>query len=878
MKIIKPLTLGCLQKPYRYRGRHHYVVAALGFFRLGVDVERFLTEQSQWPVALKALPAGEPIDFAMPKAHGEMLVAGSAYAPGSEPTARMIVRVSVGPIDKCVAVIGDREWMYGLVPWYRITEPAPFRVMPLGCDRAYGGPDYPANTHGIGYTGRRFAAFFGENRGRMPNLEYPHEPVRSHCKRYAPAGFGPLDIRSPARQEKAGTYDQAWLDNDAPGLPEDAHWSLYNAAPDDQRLDGYFNGGEPYRLEGMHPSKGVIEGRLPRMRVRAFVQRVDHAPAEELRMAFDTVWFFPDQELGVAIYRGQTAIEDSDALDVENVLLAYESVADAPRPPAHYQEALRLRTDRETAVLHLANEAPLVPELPALARAAAAARRAQAQSEELALRQALLDESSAEFCARSDGSPPAGYTAPKAAAPALPVVTREMVANGEVDLTEIVAKADALAEEARRDGEARRAAAERAQAGVARPTAVAAEQIRDVETRAGAVAHDLLGREASVAAVARPPVSSSVTAGASGAVPVDSQALEAAMSQLPALQRQARRASTQPLAPSTPLLPETRLHLGRKIREWHAAGQCLAGRDLAGAHLPRMDFAGANLREVMFEGADLSGASFRGANLHGAVLTGARLLGADFTDADLTETNFCRSHATAAIFRNARLAGALAMNADWSEADLTGAVLTGLIGDELILTRATIERVDLAHAILVGAIANDARFAGARFHRTMLVGAQLERADFVEAELERAVLLNVRAPRSRWRGARMTRVQTGGSATFAGADLREVTARQCGWRDADFSEADLSGARFVLCDLGRCRFDGARLRGALLFRSILTQATFIDCDAEHADFFQAMARKADFRGARVHGPGRARADFSEAVFSRVDAEPVKVRA
>ncbi|MFL6655115.1 MAG: DUF2169 domain-containing protein [Sulfurifustis sp.] len=870
MKIIKPLTLGCLQKPYRYRGRNYYVVTALGFFRLGENVERFLTEQSQWPVALKALPAGEPIDFAMPKAHGEMLLAGSAYALGSEPVTRMIVRASVGTIDKCVTVVGDREWMYGIVPFYRVTDPSPFRVMPLGYERAYGGPNHPANPRGVGYTGRRLAAFFGENHGRMPNLEYPHEPVRSHRKHYPPAGFGPLDIGSPVRQAKAGTYDQVWLDRDAPGLPEDVQWSLYNAAPDDQQIDGYFGGGEPYRLEGLHPSKRVIEGRLPRMRVRALVQRRGRAPsaAEELTMVFDTVWFFPDQELGVAVYRGQTTIEDSDALDVEAVLLAYENLADSPRSPAHYHEALRLRTDRATAVLHLANEAPLVPELRAAERAAAAERHAKVQADELARRQAMLDEATAEFWTGGGMSQPANYAPPIASPPPLPVVTRESIANGEVDLMEIVAKADALAEEARRQGETRRAAAERAQADVAHVTPAAAEQIREVEARAAVPAHDLIGGAA-------PPSPFGIPSDVGAE---QAHVLQAAISQLPALKRQTRRAAPQPIAPSVPLLPETKLHLGRKVREWHAAGQTLAGRDLAGAHLSRADFAGADLREVMFEEADLSGASFRGANLRGAVFTGARLVGADFTDADLADANFSQSRAANATFRDARLAGALAMKADWSGADFNGAALTGVIGNDVMLSGAILERVDLAHAVLVGAVANDARFIGARLYRTMLVGAQLERADFTEAALERAVLLNVRAQHSRWRSARMTRVQTGGSATFANADLRDVTARQCGWRGADLSGADLSGARFVLCDFGHCRFEGARLRGALLWRSILMLATFVDCDAEDADFFQTMARKADFRGARLRGTNRVQADFSETLMDRADAEPARVRA
>jgi hypothetical protein len=69
MKIVKPLTLGVLQQPYRYRGAHRLAVAALGFFALGRDDERLLTENLQWPKVLKQIPAGQALDHILPKAH-----------------------------------------------------------------------------------------------------------------------------------------------------------------------------------------------------------------------------------------------------------------------------------------------------------------------------------------------------------------------------------------------------------------------------------------------------------------------------------------------------------------------------------------------------------------------------------------------------------------------------------------------------------------------------------------------------------------------------------------------------------------------------------------------------------------------------------------
>lgn len=151
MKIVKPLTLGVLQQPYRYRGVHRLAVATLGFFALGRDDERLLVENLQWPKVLKQIPAGQALDHILPKAHAEVMLSGCAHAP--KPVPRMQVRMQCGPIDKRVDVIGDRRWermWYGRVC---IHAPKSFTTMPLSADRAYGGEGHD-NPLGTGYLPR----------------------------------------------------------------------------------------------------------------------------------------------------------------------------------------------------------------------------------------------------------------------------------------------------------------------------------------------------------------------------------------------------------------------------------------------------------------------------------------------------------------------------------------------------------------------------------------------------------------------------------------------------------------------------------------------------------------------------------------------------
>lgn len=868
MRIVKPASLGLLPKPYRFRQQHYLAIGAVGFFPLGTAAQRFLPEQFQWPLALAALPANEPLDFAMPKARGELLLAACAYPAGSTAVTQMTVRAMLGGIDKSLLVTGEREWLYGTVPLYTLTDAKPFTEMPITYARAFGGSRYAANPLGRGYLGMRPAALFGANRGPAWNIEDPHDPVRSPRHQHVPAGFGPVDIRSPARRRKAGTYGRQWLKRDFPGLAQDIDWSLFNAAPLDQQIEGFFTGGEPYRLEGLHPRETVIEGQLPKLRVRSFVHRKGSTAndAEEIPMVCDTVWFFPSQKLGVLIYRGRTVIQDSDALDVESVMLAYEALDREPRSLDHFRRTLQTRVDPNTAALQALNDAPLTPMASEFELAARARKRAQVAAGSVATRQALLDESMAEFWQKSGILPPPGHVPPKVEPALLPEITLEAIANGEVDLVEVAARAQALTDDARQKGEARLAelAARKdlmpAEQPVQRTPDVDASQLAAAVARASLIAHDLLpGSAAPLPPQFQHPVFETLDA-------AQIAKLRSDVAPLPSLQRQTRRASPKPLFPKKSLFPQVAARLGDVVLGWRARGECLAGRDLAGVSLKGANFAGADLRETLFEQADLSHADFRGAQLQGAVFTAACLEEADFTGANLTRAMFGLAQARRARFHGARLESATLTEACCERADFSGAVLLGAVALKAQLTAASFIGCDLSRATLVEAQAADANFSNATLRRSVLLGATLRRANFTGATLERTVLLNVAAEDSTWRGSRLTSVQAGGTASFARADWTEMSARQCGWRGSDLRGANLTRSRLTQCDFGTCRLDGADLGGALLWRSLFMQASLRDCRLEQADFFQTLCRKIDLRGSSVHSARLTQADLSEAVF------------
>ena len=873
MKIVKPLTLGLLHRPYRYKGENHFVIAALGFFKLGEmrnSSERYLTENLQWPKVLQALPLGRPLDEIMPKTRGEVLLAGRACAPQGKPVTQMCVSLCVGSVNKSLRVIGDRVWSYGLLPWYTVSQPQPFEAMPLVYERAFGGAGYDANPVGCGYTRNPLAAFVGKNHGAMPNIEYANAPVTSGRKHHRPAGFGPIDMTWTPRKHKHGTFDQRWLERDAPGFAENMDWSVFNVAPEDQWLEGYFAGGECYRLEGMHPDKPLIEGTLPDARARAFVVRqgMTAETAEEVPLRLDTVWFFPEQGLGVVIHRGQTNIADSDALDIDAVMIGYEHAA-APKSEAHYREVLALRLDPHTAALHAFNESQLAPERSPQELALRAARHAAEEAARLQKQQAVLDELHADLQAESRMTMP---DAPKAPASPLGTISEQDIEEGDFDLTGMLQQAQALAAQAKADGEAKMAQLQAAQADMPSPVTPDIEtQKSEAFERASIIAYDLLPQEAGIAMVA-PQFADLLLAiqqAEQAGQPLDAdqrEKLRQALLVLPTKQRQARNAALTPTAPPVALAPEAAAWLGEQASLWHQGGTCLAGRDLAGANLRGIDFSGADLREIMLEQADLRGANFSGANLRGAALTGARLDGANFSGADLTEANLCHSKGMGIRFTGANLTRARAIEAIWPQADLGNALLDDCVALKIDLSEAVLDGAHLHRAVLIEARADGSRWRGANLEKTVALLATLERADFSKATLHKAVLMDAKLHASVWTGASFSAIYGGGKADWSGAQLGGAKADSCGWHGASFAGADFSDGQFLRCDFGQCDLSSAKLRGGLFSRSLFMRSNLAKADAQGADFFQALCRKANFSGADLRGANLVQVEFTGATF------------
>lgn len=286
-------------------GRDHCVVVVKGTFMIGNDGTTTLAEEQE-PFVYADAHYGDPgmtsikyeCDFAPFKPRTDVLVNGHAYAPGGKPVKKMTVSLEVGRVKKEVLVLGDRLWERGLFG-LTASSPLPFTKMPLVYERAFGGSDHThkdqkkqgtelRNPVGVGFHKHSDAGFIKDT--PLPNLEVPGQSISSWSDTPAPAGFGHLGRGWQPRITFAGTYDDQWLKDRFPFLPENFDQQYFQSAPLDQQVP-HLRGGEIIRCLNMNES-GSLMFELPESEIPVTFYFRDREAKPDMKL--DTVMIEPD--------------------------------------------------------------------------------------------------------------------------------------------------------------------------------------------------------------------------------------------------------------------------------------------------------------------------------------------------------------------------------------------------------------------------------------------------------------------------------------------------------------------------------------------------------------------------------------------------------
>jgi hypothetical protein len=281
-------------------GVHEWIVCVKATFDIAAAGEVRLADEQIAPLLAPAYN-GEPgtsslkydADLVPLKPTTDVVLNGTAYAPGGRPSTEFAVAMRVGALQKVLKVRGNRTWLpgpFGGGP----SRPEPVTRVPIIYERAYGGyhrdGDDPRHHRmdARNPVGCGLAPASGERAGQpLPNFEYANGEVESS----GPAGFAAIDCYWSPRRELAGTYDTAWENQRCPLLPQDWDPRSLLCAPADQRPGYYLHGGELVELVNLTPG-GHLRFALPKIHLTFRTRIRDRA--EEHRARLTTVILEPD--------------------------------------------------------------------------------------------------------------------------------------------------------------------------------------------------------------------------------------------------------------------------------------------------------------------------------------------------------------------------------------------------------------------------------------------------------------------------------------------------------------------------------------------------------------------------------------------------------
>jgi uncharacterized protein YjbI with pentapeptide repeats len=901
MQLIKPKTLSLISKTYRFRGQDRLAVGGVCLFRLArseQDLNQLLPEAEYLATCHKAL-GKIPFDLGVDKCQSEFLAAGAACAPAGQTSTQMPVAITLAGLTKTLDVYGNQELRQGFFLDSR-SAPEPFARLPLTYATTYGGKDCALNPIGTGY-GSGWSST-----QTLPNVVYPGQRRKGRPK---PASFTAQGVDWPDKLKLAGTYDAKWLREDAPGYPRDIDWHYFNLAAKDQRFAKPLTGGASYRIEGMHPDMPVIEGRLPEVKVRIFVSEdpLSGKGFRELATVIDTVWFFPEENLGMLIQRGLTDIQDSEAQDIKALLLAYENNEAPPRTADSYRSVMQLRADRDTALTAAFNESQLLPVKSAQQQQALAADRAehrkQRQEQDAQERDALLADVAARIGLKEPLASFASTTPEQDLAKqpsealrklaALPdpslMFTPQELKSGDFDLTELLDTVKAINTHTR---ELAKEAQANADAMLKQAAALKTELLKDIATLAtpGALAIKLDKLKQEARARTRPritgiadlsrmdkvlagmtPTNTAIVDPQTGAP--DSARVAQLKSDVDAIGARALRLSRLKSPEFCGQQPETadeKQALGSCLRatfvELMQSGEALSGRDFAGADLSGLDLSGLDLSELMLEHANLRACRFIGTNLFGAVLTGATVDAADFSGADLRNSNLSAISGSGVRFDGCRLDTAVMMNLQLPDSSWRGSLLCDNTLLQCELARAAFTGAQLERVTLLACNLAACDFTEAQWRKVNGTQSCFEQGLFARAALEGVALLDADFRQADFANATLQRVIALGSSSFQDCNFAGVMAIETGWRNLDLAGACFHTATFGKSDFANAVLDGCDLREACFSGSLITGASLLKTDATDADFYRALLRKADFTGSTLERANLRGADVFETVF------------
>lgn len=236
-------------------------------------------------------------DIVPHKPAADLTILGASWAPNGAAARSWLTGVRLGALEKIVRVHGPRTWRPAkkqaqgndgqrTAGDWTLSEALPATAVDLGWRQAFGGTipgtgdaATPVDVHrsnplGCGIVDADYSPADADI--RAPSIEDPADPVVDwHRRDHVPQGFAPLPPVWRPRQQHTGTYDDDWLANKHPLLPDDFDYRFYQYAAPGLVHEGPLQGDEELQLLHMHPDHTHIQAWLPGVELVAVVHQED---------------------------------------------------------------------------------------------------------------------------------------------------------------------------------------------------------------------------------------------------------------------------------------------------------------------------------------------------------------------------------------------------------------------------------------------------------------------------------------------------------------------------------------------------------------------------------------------------------------------------
>jgi len=811
MKTIKPDNMSLMFRSFFAGGKYYLSVSACAFFDLELKQqnERLIHEQEMWPVIEASIGKGEIFDFGVPKHQGEYLVYGSCFS--TEPVSGLEIAINIGGLTKRLDVLGNCHWTV-----MGISDPKPFTIMPVDYSHAFGGDGFDKNPLGKGMVPDE------EGRISLPNIQDKNNLVGSISDRPDPAGFSAYSMEWPQRMQYMGEVDDMYLIESWPYFPEGTDPRYFNAAPHDQRINGFFTGDEKIEIYNMHPEKAFIDSALPGVRARIFIhiKEGDKEVFKEIKSRPETIWLFPDKQRGILLFRSSTEVASEDYDNVYHCFAQWEKLSDEPKTFDYYcglfQEGLKpqgedenardaedvsakSKNEQETSETEPADARSFAEKNPQLAAVLKDARILETNTAEQLKRLGIVPEEALKKYGLAPAAVNAGtFGELELLITGLEKQTKDLMRSFNITEKDIAGIMG--------DG--------------SRPSIMAADKSISDLRKAG---------------IFNPVLESHLKE----AERLGKEAEKNLDDFKKRLEEKIKVIEDAEQTEETKAAPE-KSSAKNVLTADDVASRYKTDRDLRGLDLTGLDLTGYDLKGADFTGSVLENTVFKHANLDNALFDNARLSGADFTGASLNYSKFTEAVATYACFENIHL-----IKGNLSDADFTGSIFTKADLTESVMNNALFENADMENMVACKVVAKNALFSGANLSDTDFTGADITGSDLSNTKLSFAVFTSAAAGNIKLYGA------AGKQPVFGYAVLEGSVAD----RNTFINEGRFTHTNFT----GSC-WEGARLPGAQMIAAMLDGSNFSACELINAIMVFASAKRTDF----------SKADLSNANMSAIN--------